>query len=350
LQPAVLALGKDLLTIQGSASLSDNGLALDLDVATDRVDAVSLQELVKGKKPDGGSTKPPSPDRKLNVGGELRLRAAAIAVNRYTAHDVSMVLSLGKDRATVDLAHASICGVGLDGKLLISGGTLELSIRPQVHGGTLGESIRCILHEDLRLTGTYDLSGSFTSRGSWSTLLRSLQGDFDLSAKQGRIQSDRIVKGVIAYLNSTSLLKGSHTALLQEGVPYEAITFRGKLQDGVISLSEGVIRSRDIHITAEGDMDLRGGTLALNVLAAPFTSLDRLLGKIPIVKHIAGNALIVVPARVEGTFEKPTVKALPVSGVGTNISNLMRNIVQTPVKIVEPNLPRDREKAPLETD
>jgi hypothetical protein len=271
-------------------------------------------------------------------------------MDRYTADDVSLVLSLGKDRTTVDLAHASLCGIGLDGRLLISGGAMELDIRPQARGGALGESIRCILREDLRLTGTYDLSGRFTGRGSRETLLRSLQGDFDLSAKHGRIQSDRIVKGVIAYLNSTSLLKGSHSALLQEGVPYDAITFRGTLHDGVISLSEGVIRSKEIHITAEGDVDLRGGTLALNVLAAPFTSLDRLLGKVPIVKHIAGNALIVVPARVEGTFEKPTVKALPVSGVGTNISNLMRNIVQTPVKIVEPNLPRDREKAPLETD
>jgi hypothetical protein len=203
----------------------------------------------------------------------------------------------------------------------------------------LDKSSRCILGKDLGVTGTYDLSGRFRSRGSQETLLRSLQGDFDFSAKQGRILGDRVVKGVIAYLNSTSLLKGSHAALLEEGVPYEAITFRGTFQDGVITLSEGAIKSREIHITAAGDLDLRKGTLALMVLAAPFTSLDRMLGKIPIVKHIAGSALIVVPARVEGTFDKPTVKALPVSAVGTNITNLMKNIVQVPVKIVEPNHP-----------
>jgi hypothetical protein len=346
LQPVVLALGKDLLTMQGTTSLSDKGLTLDLDVSADKISIKALEKLMERKKPSEGSTPKPSPGRKLNVEGELRFRAASVSLDRYTVDAVAMTLSIKKDQATVELERGSICGISLDGTLLINDSNRELTIQPQARGGRLDESLACLFHEDLRLTGSYDLSGSFTGRGSWDTLLRSLQGSFDFSAKQGRIQSDRIVKGVIAYLNSTSLLKGSRSELLQEGVPYEAITFRGTLQDGVISLSEGVIRSKEIHITAEGDVDLRGGTLALDVLAAPFTSLDRLLGKIPIVKYLAGNALVVVPARVEGTFVKPKVKPLPLSGVGTNITNLMKNIVQAPVKIVVPVLPTDQEKAP----
>jgi hypothetical protein len=112
----------------------------------------------------------------------------------------------------------------------------------------------------------------------------------------------------------------------------------------VVTVSEGVLKSRDMHITAEGDVDLRKDTLALNVLAAPFTTMDQLLSKIPIVKHLAGSALIVVPVRVEGTFHEPKVKPLPVSGVGTNVSNLMKNIVQAPVKIIEPVIPREPDK------
>ena len=170
------------------------------------------------------------------------------------------------------------------------------------------------------------------------------EGDLELTARQGRILSGKVVKGVIVYLNSTSLFKDSRASLLKEGVPYERIVLRGALREGVISLSEGSIRSRELHITADGSVDLREGTLALNVLAAPFTTMDRLLSKIPLVKQLAGNALIVVPVRIEGTFQEPKVKPLPVSGVGTNISNLMKNIVQAPVKIVDPILPKDRDK------
>ena len=110
--------------------------------------------------------------------------------------------------------------------------------------------------------------------------------------------------------------------------------------------AQGTIKSKEIHITAEGDLDLNKDTLALNVLVAPFTTTDRLLSKIPIVKYIAGSALIVVPVRVEGPLRSPKVKPLPASGVGMNISNLMKNIVQAPVKIVDPILPKDRDKEP----
>jgi hypothetical protein len=221
---------------------------------------------------------------------------------------------------------------------------MEITLQPKARGRQLDEDLRCLFQEELLVTGSYDLSGSMTGHGSRKALLQSLQGNFDFSAKQGRIQSARIVKGVIAYLNSTSLLKGSRSELLQEGVPYETIVFRGTLHDGVISLKEGIIKSKEIHIAAEGDLDLRKGTLALTVLAAPFTTMDQLLSKIPIVKHLAGSALIVVPVRVEGTFHEPKVKPLPVSGVGTNISNLMKNIVQAPVKIIEPVIPKEFDK------
>ena len=207
-------------------------------------------------------------------------------------------------------------------------------------GGKLAESLPCILHEDLGMTGDYDLSGRLTSHGPSKRLLKSLQGNIDFTARQGRIQNDKIVKSVIAYLNSTSMLKGSRSSLLKEGVPYETIVLRGSFREGVVSLTEGAVKSSELYIIAEGDMDLTNESLALNVLVAPFSKLDRLLGKIPIVKDVAGKALVVVPVRVEGSFDKPKVKPLPASAVGTNVTNLMKNIVKAPVKIIEPVMPR----------
>jgi hypothetical protein len=244
----------------------------------------------------------------------------------------------------MEVPQASICGIGLDGTLVIEDRIVDLTAHAKVRGGILEKSIRCILQEEAGFAGPYDLSGSFTGSGTWETLLHSLQGDFELSSKQGRIHSRRIVKGIITYLNSTSMFKGSRSDLLEKGFAYDAIAFRGSLKEGVLNLSEGTIRSKEVHITSDGYVDLRNGTLALNVLAAPFTSLDRLLGKIPIIKYLAGNALIVVPARVEGTFSDPKVTPLAISGVGTNITNLMKNVVQAPVKIVDPSSSQERQQ------
>jgi hypothetical protein len=344
LHPVVLSLGQDILTVEGTAAMSETGVALDVDVSADRIDIASLQELTKGKKTESKSITTPSADRKLNVEGDLRLRVAAVTFPSYTINAVAMTLSMTRDQITADLEHASLCGIDLNGTLRTNDHKMEISLEPRARGGKLDEGLRCILHEDMGITGDYDLSGRLAGRGSWDTLLRSLQGNLDFTARQGRIQNDKIVKGVIAYLNSTSLLEGSRSSLLEGGVPYETFTLRGSIREGVVSLSEAVIRSRDLHITAEGDVDLRKGTLALNVLAAPFTTMDQLLSKIPIVKHLAGSALIVVPVRVEGTFHEPKVKPLPVSGVGTNVTNLMKNIVQAPVKIIEPVIPKELDK------
>jgi hypothetical protein len=253
-------------------------------------------------------------------------------------------MTFGNKQASAVLEHASVCGITITGTLRTMGSEVEAALKPQATGKKLEESLPCIFHDDLGISGTYDLSAQFAGRGTWDTLIPSIGGSFALKASPGRIQSDHVVKGIIAYLNSTSLLKGSHDKLLKEGVPYETIAFRGTLRNGTISLSEGIIRGRDLHIAADGDINLRKGTLALNILAAPFTRIDRLLGSVPLVKYLVGNALIVVPARVEGTFDHPKVRPLPVSSVGKNVTNLMKNVVQAPMKIIEPDSPQDLER------
>ncbi len=340
LRPVVIAQGQDVLTADGTASLSETGVTLDLDVSADRIDIAALKELTKEKKTESKDMTTTPSAIKLNVEGDLRLRAASVIFPSYTANAVAMTLSMTGNQITADLEHASLCGIDLAGTLRTSDHEVEIGLEPRGRGSNLEVCLRCLLHEDFRITGSYELSGQLTSRGSWDTLLRSLQGNLDFTARQGRIQNDKIVKGVIAYLNSTSLLKDSRSSLLAEGVPYEILTLKGSIQEGVVTLSEGVIKGKELYITAEGNMDLRKDTLALNILAAPFTTMDQLLSKIPIVKHIAGSALIVVPVRVEGTFHEPKVQPLPVSGVGRNVSNLMKNIVQSPVKIIEPAVPK----------
>jgi len=143
-----------------------------------------------------------------------------------------MRLGFGKGRTVVTLDNASICGITLTGSLRSAGSGVEAALSPQVRGRQLAESMPCLFHEDLGVSGTFDLSAQFTSSGTWETLLRSTIGKISLVASNGRIHSDHVVKGVIAYLNSTSLLKGSHDVLVKEGVPFETISFRSTLNDG----------------------------------------------------------------------------------------------------------------------
>jgi hypothetical protein len=338
LKPVVLSFGPEVLQVEGSVSLEEGGVELDLDVTSDQVSLSVLRKLMDRKTPeqhDGKGTDA--------ISGTIRLSATTFVMNQYRADAVDVQFAFGKERTSATLEHASVCGITFTGSLRTIGSELDISLTPQARGIRLEESLPCIFHNDLGVSGPYDLSAQLSGRGTWDTLLGSMGGNFALTASRGRIQSDHVVKGIITYLNSTSLLKGSHTELLKEGVPYETISIRGTLRDGTLSLSESVVKSRDLNIAAEGNIDLRNGTLAINVLAAPFTRLDRMLGSIPVVKYLVGNALVVIPAKVEGTFDHPNVRPLPVSGVGKDVTNLMKNVVQAPMKIIEPVIPKELE-------
>jgi len=342
--PVALSLGQEVLQLSGTASLVEGGVDMDLDVTTERLSWSTLRALVERKPTERPAVRETDAGSTPKISGDVRLRAAAFVMDQYRADAVDMRLGFGKGPTVVALDHASVCGITLTGTLQTAGSEVDISLKPQAKGKKLEESLPCIFHKELAMSGSYDLSGQISGRGTWDTLLGSLEGSFALSASQGRIQSDHVVKGVIAYLNSTSLLKGTHDTLTKEGVPFDTISLRGTLLDGTLSLSEAVIRSRDLNIAAEGNIGLREGTLALNVLAAPFTNLDRLLGSVPIVKSLVGNALIVVPARVEGTFERPHVRPQPVSGVGKDVTNLMKNTLKAPMKIIDPALSKDLER------
>jgi uncharacterized protein involved in outer membrane biogenesis len=342
LRPVVLSLGQDILKVEGSTSFSEDGVELDLDVATDRISLTTLRKLTERKTEEQRAVGPGMTARPI-VNGSVHFHAAAFILDRYNADAVDVQMNISNERTAVTLENASVCGISFTGSLRTLGSEVEVTLVPHASRKKLEESLPCIFHDDLGVSGPYDLSAQLAGRGTWDSLLSSMTGSFVFSSTNGRIQSDHVVKGIITYLNSTSLFKGSHTELLKEGVPYEMITLRGTLRNNTIALSEAVIRSRDLHIAAEGNINLREGTLALEVIAAPFTRMDRLLGSVPLVKYIVGNALVVVPARVEGTFEHPSVKPLPVSSVGKNVTNLMKNTLQAPMKIIEPVIPKELE-------
>lgn len=343
LRPVVLSLGQDVLKVEGSTSFSEDGVELDLDVLTERISLTTLRKLTERKTGEQRTVEPGATTKPV-VNGSVHFHAAAFILDRYNVDALDVQMIFGKERVSATLENASVCGISLTGSLRTIGSQVEVTLTPQARGKKLEESLPCIFHDDLGVSGPYDFSAQLGGHGTWETLLSSMTGSFAFSSSKGRIQSDHVVKGIIAYMNNTSLLKGSHTELLREGVPFETIAIRGTLRNSIISLSEAVIRSRDLHIAAEGSIDLRKDTLSLNVLAAPFTRLDRMLGSVPLVKHLVGNALVVVPARVEGTFEHPSVKPLPVSSVGKNVTNLMKNTVQAPMKIVDPVVPKEFER------
>ena len=96
-------------------------------------------------------------------------------------------------------------------------------------------------------------------------------------------------------------------------------------------------------------MDLLNDQLDLNMLASPFTLTDRLIRLVPIAGYILGGTLISVPIKVDGPMEKPKVRILPLSEIGSGVWGILKRTLETPVRMVEP-LVGEKEKPKDEKD
>jgi hypothetical protein len=91
-------------------------------------------------------------------------------------------------------------------------------------------------------------------------------------------------------------------------------------------------------------MDLKDSTVSMTVLVAPFTSIDKIVSKIPVVNYILQETLFSIPVTVSGRISDPEVKLMPASAVGDGVLGILKRTVKAPVKIIEPVLPGEQKK------
>jgi hypothetical protein len=311
LNPVTLKIGKDNLTAQGTVAVSEDGLNLDMDLTSARFDWDTLHALLT---PDRDEQKEDSESasgrEKLPVQGQLRISLDAMSAGRFTAQELQARVTLERDRTSIELSKATLCGIFFPGTIVIAPDDIQLDFRPSAQSRELGPSLSCIAGEDLRFTGTLDFSGQLAMRGKKEELLKSLHGNISFSAKEGRIYRDIVILRVLSFLTISELIKGSYSKLEKEGLPYESLTIQAEIQNGELKLRDAVLKSRVANMTGRGSVDLLGKTLYLRLWVAPFTSIDAVVKNVPLVGNMLGGSLVDIPVRIRGPFNDPEVTVL----------------------------------------
>jgi hypothetical protein len=93
-----------------------------------------------------------------------------------------------------------------------------------------------------------------------------------------------------------------------------------------------------VNIASYGELDAINREIDMTVLVAPFETIDSVINKIPVVRSILGSTLVVVPVRVKGSLEDPTVIPLSPTAVGSEVLGIMKRTLKLPVKLVHPFL------------
>ena len=334
--------------LRGEGNFSRDGLEADVDVETGDVPLERLLPQPPGSaKTAADSGGPPVADAgyrlpKLPVRGVFRLRSESIRYGRWAVNAVTARGELGPEALRVSVSEGDLCGFPLRVSATLDPKGLAVELQTSASGKDLKVPLLCLLDQQVDATGSFRFATRISARGDDpESLLRSLEGPVELTARDGRIYRWPLLSKVLAVLNVTNVVRGTFPDFRKEGIPYKTARFHGEYKGKVLHLREGTLHGPTIGIAASGQVDLGTSQMDVKMLVAPFRTVDWIIRNIPLVGYVMKKTLVSVPFTVKGDYHDPSVWFDPV-GAGAGLLGVLGRTINLPVKILEDVFPKSK--------
>ncbi|MEJ2100229.1 MAG: AsmA-like C-terminal domain-containing protein [Desulfobacterales bacterium] len=325
------------MILQGKATFSPNGLLFDMQLTADRLSWGQIDQIIElGKKREPGS--------KMELLGSLKVESDNFTYDNYTWRALQAEISLMKTATHILIKKADLCGIQFPGTVNVSDNDVELDFNPLAENENLEFSVACLSEKKNLADGSFNLNGELISKAAPEKFPKSLTGNLQLTANQGRIYRFGMLAKIFALLNVTEIYRGEVPDLMGKGFAYNSIAAKGVFKKGKLIIKDTSIDSPSMGIAIEGDIDLIKEKVNLVVLVAPFKTVDRIVKHIPLVGTILGGTLISIPFRAIGDLHDPDVIPLSPTAVGSGLLGILERTLKLPITIIQPVLPSSKEK------
>jgi hypothetical protein len=321
------------LTLEGNVDFSEKGFLLDMDVSVDGLEWGKVKKVFAKKNKERNLER----DERLwtlPLQGILRVKSDYFTYGKLTWSPFHADVSFNHDGVSVSVNEATLCGISTPGIMEISPQGILLAVKPISKNQEVDPTLACLWDKKGLMTGNFEFGGNLGARGKYEELAKSLRGNVEFLANDGRIYRFGLLAKIFALLNVTEIFMGKLPDLGKEGFAYDSMEAKGNLHDGKLTVKEGILDGPSMKIVWKGDINLITKKMALTVLVAPLKTADRIIEKIPWLGEILGGTLISIPVGVTGDISDPTVLPLSPSAVGSEILGIMKRILQLPVKLI----------------
>ncbi len=343
-----LSLGDLPVRLSGTVSATGSTWDLDLSASADSVSWDNLSRLAGTgrealRERNGTEAPAKEEDPGLPVRGTIRARVERLDVLDIRLEPVSAAIRLRKEGIGFELAETTLCSIAMTGSGRYGQGELAGDFRFRANDEEFGPTLSCLTGNREIISGRFDLEADLAVSGPPKNLLQSLSGSYRYEVRNGRIdRSPRFYK-VLAFLNLSETFRG-RLPDTRQGIPFNRFAGHGHLDRGILRIEEGVLDGRDLDTAWEGTYDLGRRSVDVVAVVAPFTTVDSVVRRIPVLGHILGGSLVTVPVRISGPLEDPEVSYHPVQQVGSGMLGILRRTVNYPIHLVEPVLPKREPK------
>jgi hypothetical protein len=343
LDAAQLSWEDSQMVLEGNVSFATNELILDLKLAADLISWQQVKQITELEKNEG--TK-----EALKLLGSFKVESDRFMYDAYTFQPMHADITFNKTDTRIDIQKADLCGIQFPGFLKISADVFEFDFKPVAETQNLEPAIACLTAKKNLADGSFNLEGELMSKAKPAAFPKSLSGNLQFTATQGRIYRFGMLAKIFALLNVTEIYRGEVPDLAGKGFGYNSMEINGVFEDGKLIIKDTSIDSPSMGIAIEGDIDLIKKKVNLVVLVAPFKTIDRIVKLIPLFGNIMGGNLISIPFRAIGDLSDPDVIPLSPTAVGSGLLGILERTLKLPITIIQPVLPGSKEKKEKEKE
>ena len=273
-------------------------------------------------------------------GDQIDIDLSKLSWQDLTWDPVKATLDFSQDKPRVRVAEANLCGLNAPGVWTIDGENLALDVKLNGKALDVKTVSTCVEHEQVIMTGTLDFSGQISGQGQVGELVNALQGPLEITFSNGTIQQSKYLTRTLEVLNVTEIVKGRLPSLSSEAFAYTTITLQGEFQAGKLMISEIEMHGKTLDALGQGEIDLVQKTVNLELLAAPFKTVDTVVKNIPGVNYLMAGSLVAIPVSITGPLDDPKVRVLSASSIGSSLLRLGERTIKSPLKLIETFTPK----------
>jgi hypothetical protein len=291
---------------------------------------------------------------RLPSGEELAIKQAAMSANDdqvevdlsklswqdMTWDPVKATLDFSEDTPRIRVAEANLCGLNAPGVWTIDGENLALDVKLNGKALDVTTVSTCVEHEQVIMTGTLDFSGQISGQGQFDELITVLQGPLEATFSNGLIKQGKTLARVLEVLNVTEIVKGRLPSLSSTAFAYTTIELQGEFQGGKLLVKKLSMDGETLEVLGQGEIDLVQKTVNIELLAAPFKTVDTVVKNIPGVNYLMAGSLVAIPVAIKGPLDDPKVRVLSASSIGSSLLRLGERTIKSPLKLIETFTPQ----------
>jgi hypothetical protein len=326
--------------LNGSVEFSEAGFLLDMDLIASGLDWEDLRKFIEYKK------EAVVRDRafwNLPLRGAIRVNAGYFSYASHVWKPLKATISFTPEGEDVHITEAALCGISTPADVKVRSDVLDLGVKPKAVNQDISAAVACLWNKEKEglIIGSFDLGGEVTVNQDMKApltdgLAKSLHGELDFSARNGRIYRWTVLSKIFSLINVTEIYRGKLPDLVNEGFAFDSIKGEGQFSEGKFIVHECIVDGPSMKMVWNGNLNFVDKTMDFTVLVAPLRTVDRIIEYIPFVGYVLGGTLISIPVKVSGDMDDPTVFPLSPSAVGSELLGYMQRVFNLPLKVIQP--------------